>query len=802
MSEIRTAFRLMLSQPGFTLVVVAMMALGIGANTTVFSLMNGLLLRPLPFPEPERLVRIHAVRGTELGKLMVREWEELDRDHELFDGVAGWYPSQYSVLNAGKPEVWRACMTTANLFRVLGVRLPEGSSWEEGTHRSRNPSVVLNYELWQNKLGGERALLGKSITMDDAPYQVTGVAEPGFQFPTRSDIFRAAFLGGAQSGETRSLYVVGRLRRGITLVEAQTRLNAFANRLAATYPQTNREIKFQLNSLRDDYVGEVRPYLYLTSILAAVVLLIACGNVINLLLARGLVRNKEIAIRSALGAGRWQVVRQLLTETALLTTSGGALGVLFAFVSVRITRDLLRLELPQSMRIEIDLKVLLFALAVSAVAAMIAGLLPAIAGSRFDVQAAMRETSRGASASRAQGVLRNVLVTAELALTVVLLTSGALLAQSFVHMQNADLGFRRASMLTFHTDPPLGRYSKVEQTAQFYRQALERLSAIPGVEAAAANHSPPLALNQNYAKPVVVIEGQSVDEQLRNPFVNPQIISPNYLSTMGIPLIQGRAFDESDRIGGQPVAILSRPLAERLFGQQNPIGKRMRFSGLLGSLLDSQNSWFTVIGIAGGVRSETLFGAPSLDVYLSNQQQFAGDTFFLLKTRQDPLSLSSAAATAVLQVDSQQPIFDIRSLNGLIEDTVWQRRMAARFSLAFGLLALILATAGTFGVLSYSISQRRRELAIRQAIGATQQEIWRLVMSHGLSLGLVGVAVGGAIAIIVARSISSLLYEVSALDVGTYGVVIGVVCAMVLGASAIPAWRAGRIDPTVALREG
>lgn len=798
-SDIRAAFRLMFSQPGVTLVVVTMLALGIGANTTVFSLISALLLRPLPYPEPERLVRIHSVRGAETGKLMVREWEELDRDRELFDGVAGWYPSQYSVMNAGKPEVWRACMTTANLFRVLGARLAEGSTWQEGTHRSRNPSVVMSHELWQ-RLGAQQGSVGKSVTMDDAPYQVTGITEAGFQFPARSDIFRAAFLGGAQSGETRSLYVVGRLHPGITLADAQARLDAFARRMAAAYPQTNREIRFRLNSLRDDYVGEVRPYLYLTSLLAVVVLLIACGNVVNLLLARGIARSREMAIRSALGAGRWRIIRQLLVETGVLTLTGGLLGLLIAFVAVRAASGMLRLEMPASMRIEINLSVLLFALAASALAAMLAGAHPAIAGSRSDIQAAMRETVR-TSSSRAQGTSRDILVAAELALTVVLLVSGALLVRSFVQVTSADLGFRRTSMLTFHTDPPLGRYHKVEHTAQFYRQALERLSAIPGVESAAANHSPPLALNQNYAKPVVVVEGQGVEEQLHNPFVNPQIISPNYLSTMGIPLVQGRSFDDADRIGSQPVAILSEPLARRLFGQRNPIGSRIRFAGLLGSLLDSQESWFVVIGIAGGVRSEALVGTPSLDVYLSNQQQFAGDTFFFLKTRQDPLSLSAAAAQAVLQVDPQQPIFDIKSLEGLIEDTVWQRRMAARFSLAFGVLALVLAAAGTFGVLSYSISQRRRELAIRHAIGATPRDLWMLVMSHGFILGAVGIGAGGIIAALVARTIASLLYEVSAFDAGVYAAVTGTVGALVVLASAIPAWRASRVDPAISLRE-
>lgn len=798
--DLKHGWRVFRHQPALALAGVLTMGLGIGANTAIFSFVNTLLLRSLPFPEPDRLVRIESVRGAETGKLMPREWEELNRDHSVFDGVAGWYPSQYNLSTGGPPEVVRSCMTTANLFRVLGVRLIHGSSWEEGTHRQRNPDMVLNYELWRNRLGADPALVGKSLIMDNSPYRVVGIAEPGFQFPVRSDVFRAANLGGAQNNDVRSLFVVARLKRGVTVEQARDRLDAFAAEQERMYPDANRGIRFRMISLREAYVGEVRPYLLLTSGLVGLVLLIACANVVNLLLSRGIARRKEMAIRAALGARGIQIGRQLLSECLFMTMAGGVAGLALAMWWMRVLRGMLRVDLPPWMEITLDAPVLLFTLAVSVTCGILAGLAPALSAMRADLQDAFRENSRGSSTGPMQAGFRRALVAGELALAVTLLVAAGLLVRSFWQLQDADTGFRRERVLTFRTDPPWARYNRVEQTALFYRQAIERLQALPGVEAAAANHSMPLAINQNYGKPSVEVEGQSVDEQRANPFVNVQIVSPNYLHVMGIPLRRGRAFTADDRMNTMPVAIVSRPLAERLFHDAHPIGRRLRMTGLLGALDEKQESWFTVIGVAEGVRSESLLSPSGMDLYLSNQQQFAGDTFFVVRTRQQPSTLGAAVARAIQQVDPEQPVFDVQPLDQLVEDTVWQRRIAGRLSLWFGALALALAAIGTYGVLSYAVSQRTRELGIRHALGSSPGQLQRLVITEGLKVAGAGMVIGSAMAGGVGLAIAGLLYKVGPLDPATFVSVIAIVMTIAMFACYIPARRASRVDPAVALR--
>ncbi|MBL8211849.1 MAG: ABC transporter permease [Bryobacterales bacterium] len=798
---LRDAFRFLKQSPAFTAGVLLILAAGIGANAAIFSFVSALLLRPMPFPEPERLVRIESVHAGVNGKLMPREWEELDRDQATFEGVAAWYPSQYNLSADGRPEVVRACMTTANLFRVLGVPLALGSSWEEGTHRQRNPSIVLSHELWSKRLGASPGIVRQTLALDGSPYLVVGVSEPGFQFPVRSDVYRAASLGGAQNDNVRGLFVVGRLRRGLTLQQAQSRLDAFAAAMASQYPDSNRDIRFRVQSLREAYVGEIRPYVLLTFALSAIVLSIACVNVVSLLVARGLSRRREMAIRVAMGAGSGQIVRQLLAESVLLNLVGGGLGLAVAAGAIGSLRTLLLADLPPWMDVRLDAGVLLFTLAMSVVCGIAAGLYPAWQASRTDPQIALREGTRGAGGGRTQGLIRQGLITGEVALAVVLLIAAGLLVRSFASLRDSNAGFARSQLLAFRTDPPWFRYSKVEQTAVFYRQAQERLEQIPGVAAVAANHSLPLALNQNYGKPSIVVDGQGVEEQRGNPFVNPQIVSPNYFGVMGIPLVEGRGFTGDDRITTQPVAVLSRPLAQRLFGGGGlATGRRVRLPEVLGSLDSKQLQWFTVVGVVEGVRSESLTGAPGMDIYLSNQQQFAGDTFFVMRTALAKDVVVRQAAEAIRAVDVEQPIFAVQSVEELVEETVWQRRIAGQLSACFGGLAALLAATGIYSLLSWTVSQRRRELAIRQALGASPGEIRRLVVGEGLRVAGVGLLIGGAVALPVAQSVAGLLFGVKPWDAVSIGFAMVFVALFTLLASGVPALRASRVSPNDALK--
>ncbi|MBL8221173.1 MAG: ABC transporter permease [Bryobacterales bacterium] len=799
-ADLLITIRSLARAPLFTVTAILTMALGIGANTAIFSFVNALLLRPLPFREPDRLIRIDSVRGNETGKLTPREWEDLDRDSQLFDGVAAWYPSQYNLSEGGAPEVLTACMTTANLFRVLGVNLTHGSGWKEGTHRDRNPVVVLNHELWKRRFGGDPTIVGRTLLLDFSSYQVLGVAAPGFDFPGKMDVFRAAYLGSAQNWDVRSLFAVARLRQGVSMEQVQSRLGEFGARMEQSFPQTNQGVRFQARSLRDAYVGEVRPYVLLTLALVGLVLLVACANVVNLLLSRGFSRKRELAVKVALGAPRLRIIGELLTEAVVLACAGGVAGLAFAYWWTGLIRQWLRMDLPVWMSVELDGRVLLFTMVVSIAAGLLAGLFPAVAFSKVELHAAMRESSRGSSGSRSSARVRDVLVASELALAVALLVFAGLLVKSFWRLLEVDAGFSRTPALTFRTDPPWARYSKAEQTSQFYRRAGEALAAIPGVTAVAANHSMPLATNQNYGKPTIVVDGQSVDEQQRNPFVNVQIVSPNYHAVMGIVLREGRAFTDNDRIGTVPVAILSKPLAVRLFGGASPIGRRVRLPGLLSALNEAKAEWFQIIGVVEGVRSESLAGTPGLDIYFSNQQQFAGDTFFILRSAQHPAALSQAVARAIQKVDPEQPVFDIQALEERVEDTVWQRRMAGTLSLYFGGLALLLAAIGAYGVLSYLVSQRRREIGIRQALGSSRGQVWWLVVSEGMVLAGFGITAGLVAALLGSRPLTAVLHDVQGTDWVVLVLAVAATILMAFVASALPAWRATRVNPVDALR--
>jgi putative ABC transport system permease protein len=799
--DLRYAFRCLKDRPAFSAIGIITLALGIGANSAIFTFVNTLLLRPLPFSDAERLVRVQSIRGQEAGKLMVREWEELERETDTFDSVAGYYPSQYNMADGGPPEAIRACMTTSSLFRVLGAKFVHGGAWLEGSHRVRTPVVVLDHSLWQQRLGSDPGISGKTILLDALPHHVAGVLAPGFHFPVRQGLYRAAFLYHDQNRNSRSLFIVARLKSGVSVAEGQARLDAFASRLEQEFPETNRGIRFRISPLRDQFVGEVRPYLLLTWLLVGAVLLIACANLGNLLLSRALTRQREIAIRFALGAGPLRILQQMFAEGFLLATGGAILGLALSTWWTHVLRQLINIELPPWMSFDVDLRVLGFTAGLVVLTALFTGTIPALLMARANLAVALQASSRGSSTGRRQQVLRNALMAGELALSVILLVAAGLLLRSFLQLLDTPAGFRRGHMLTLHVDPPFSKYQTIEQTALFYREAQRQLSSLAGVEAVTTNQSLPFVGNENYGKPAIVLEGQSDQDQLRNPFVNVQIVSPNYLDVMGVPLLRGRSFHDSDRLETQPVAIISRPLARRLFGEADPLQRRFRFVGLLGTAQTKQEAWFTIVGIAEGVRSQGLLANPSLDVYLSNQQQFAGDTFFVLRTRHDPARLGPALPRIFQQIDPEQAIFDIATMDKRIEDTVWQRRLAGSVSFWFGVLALVLSAIGIYGVLSYSVSQRTREMGIRLALGSTPSGILRLVIRQGLRVALIGIAMGMAGAVILAVFIRALLHGIGFLDPITFATV-GVALGMAsFFACYIPARRAARVDPISTLKQ-
>ncbi len=797
----RYTIRQLIQHPATSVLCVLTLGLGIGANSAIFSFINALILRPLPYPNAERLVAVRSLRGGESGKLMPREWEELERDKSIFDEIATYYPSQYNVTSSGPPEAVPAMMISGNLFDVLGVRLLHGNPWPLDYYRTDNPVVVLSYGFWQRRYASDPNVIGTSITLDAAPYRVMGVAPPGFHFPIRSEVYRPSHMYRERNRITRSQWCVGRLANSVSMAEAQARLDTFAARMAQQYPETNQGVSFRAVPLRDIFVGEVRPFLWLLFAMVGVVLLIACANVVNLLLAKAVGRRKEIAVRAALGAGRAQLIRQLLTESVLLSSCGGIAGLAMSFWWVRLLKVLVHIDLPAWMQVSPDARVLGFTLLVSIGAGLVAGLAPALSVSSTGLLEAFQETTRGSSSGRGQRRLRELLVTGEIALAVTLLCTAGLLVRSLLRLQSADTGFTREPLLTVRTDPPSKNYNRVEQTSRFYQLAIERLAAMPGVEGAAADHSLPLAGNDNLGKPMIVAEGQSVDEQARNPFVSLHIVSPNYLSVIGVPVLHGRGFNDGDRLNTTMVAMIGHSLATRLFGAGNPLLRRIRLTGLPTNPLTNENTWFTIVGVAGDIHSEHLGGVPGMDLYLSNQQQFAGDTYFVLRTRSSALNLSASIATAVQQVDPEQSVFDIQPMDVRIADTIWQRRLAGTLSVLFGGLALTLGTLGVYSVLAYTVGQRTREMGIRLALGETPRGLKVLVVSEGLRPALVGLAAGVVASLASGRAVRGLLYEVAPVDFVTLAIVPAILLTAALLACYLPARRAAMIDPATTLRQ-
>jgi putative ABC transport system permease protein len=799
-SDLRLALRQIVRAPGLCSLAMIAFALGTGANTAVFSYIEALLLRPLPYPDSDRLVKIVSIRGNETGKLIPREFEELTRRQDLFDSVAAYYPTQYNIADGGPPESAPSVMTTASLFRTLGIPLLHGGAWPDEFRFHRNDAVVLSYRIWTRRYGSDPSIVRRTITADAYPYQVFGVLPPGFDFPFHTDLFRGANLNHDQNRSTRSVHVIARLRRDTRRLEAERRLEQLASQIARDFPETNRGVTFRLIPLRSALVGDAGPYLWFAFGMTTLVLLIAASNVVNLLLSRAVARRKEMAIRSALGAAPRELLLQLMTESVVLALGGSALGLLLAAWGIRALERISVLELPSWMIVSFDAKVLVFSFFVSIVCGVLAGILPSMTAMRSDLRSILEETTRGGSSSRAQARLMEGLVAGQTALALALLIAGALLMQSFLALVNSDLGFRSDRLLTFFADPPYTKYGAVGQTALFYRRAQAELAKLPGVEAVAENHSLPLAGNDNYGKPTILVEGRSADQQVHNPFVNPQIVSPNYFRVMGIPLLRGRAFTDDDRAETQRVAVISRPLADQLFGKENPLLKRVRLVGLLSTVSAQEISWFTIVGIVGAVRSEGLSGGSGLDLYFSNQQQYSGDSYFVLRTSVQPESLAPLVARTVQRVDPEQSISGIRTMDDRIAQSVWQRRLAAYLSLAFGVLSLLLAMIGLYGVLSYSIGQQIREFGIRKALGAQPSQLIKTVVWRGMRPTMIGLSAGALLASVMVGLVRPLLVVNGTYIMASFGVLPIVLGMIAIAACAPAAVHAARADPAESLR--
>ena len=797
--DIRQAARGLAARPGLALVIIATFGLGIGANAAVFSVIDALLLRPLPYRDAGALVRIGSVKGGDEGTMSYPELADVASLRDIIEDVAAYTDQgQYNASGDGPPEELPSTITTHNIFRVLGMPPVLGGTWPDAYDRSRHFSVVISDGLWRRRFGRDPSVLKRTLTLDGAEgYEIVGVAPPNLTFPSRSDLFRsigiAADPATYERRDRRYVWLVARLHGSVTYAQAQGALDRLALRLERTYPSTNTAIGFRVTPLRDLYVGNVRPYLVLLAGGVGFVLLLACANVTNLLLSMAVGRRRDLAVRLALGATRVDLVRQLFAESLLLAVLGAVAGAGVAALGVRLLTTVVDLRLPVWMAVALDWRVVAFLAAAAALTALLAGLIPAVHLSRPDLTDDLKASARGTTGGATHRRWRNTLVIGEVASAAVLLVGAALMLQTVWSLQRVHLGFAPDHLLTFRVELGWKAYDTVEKSTRFYMRAIELLSERADVES--------VAIDSNLAqsgKPrdssQIVIAGQSADEQAANPFVNAHWISPRFFATMRIPLLDGRAFTDDDRANTERVAIVSERAAARFFPRESAIGRRIRLSTAI------PDSWMTIVGVAANVRHQDVGSAPGYDVYVPYRQSNVSGVYYIVRTKADPMAITSALPSIVWGIDPNQSFFDVRSVDDRLATILWHQRAAGWLFGCFAALALVLAASGLYSVLSYAVSQQQRELAVRIALGASRREIVSLVLARSALLVVTGLGIGLAGATVVARMTSRLLFGVGAADPATFIAVPLVLAVVAALAAYLPVRRATSVDPLIALR--
>src|SRR5438105_5009844 len=812
MNDLKFAFRQLLKNPGFTAVAVLTLALGIGANTAIFSVVNAVLLRPLPYPEPGQLVQLRADRpGSPSTLIGSATFVEVKAQSQSLARIAAYSGGDMTLTGAGPAERIVSGAVTADFFPLLGVQPAVGRNCTQEEDTPNGPrAAILGHGLWQSRFGGDPAVLDRTITLDQQSYTVVGILPARFQYPERFQLWIPLALGetGAggmrlltDAGGVRFLKAIARLKPGVTLQQAQTELRTIAQRIQPRGPTATRggegegEGVLTLIGLHEQVVGDVKGPLLVLLGAVAFVLLIACANVANLLLARAAARQREMAVRVALGAGRLRVARQLLTEGVLLSLAGGGLGLLLAFWGVQTLGQWSEASLPAMHGIGIDAWVLAFTLGVSVVTGLLFGLAPAFQVSRTDVNAALKQESRGDTGGHRHR-LRHLLVVSEVALALVLLIGAGLLLKSFARLNEVDPGFRTEGVLTFQVT--LTGEKSSPQKVNFIEQILERLRALPGVQAAAATDSLPLTEFNRIT--VVDVEGRPPIDLSRvhkpgevTPVSRPTV-TLDYFNAMGIPLRNGRAFTSQDARPAAGVVIVTEAFEKHHFPGQSAVGKRIRLRS------SAEAPWLTVVGVVSDVRQTGLAKDVVPEVY-SPELDDAGDALsFVIRVTGEPAGLISAVRGVVAEVEPNQSLHNLMTMEQRLANTTTSRRLNTVLLGSFAAVALLLAAVGIYGVMSYAVTQRRREIGVRMALGAQKSDVLGLVVGGGLRLALAGVVVGLIGALVLTRYMSSLLYSVKATDPLTFVSVAVALAGVALLACWLPARRASRVDPMEALR--
>jgi putative ABC transport system permease protein len=798
-SDLRFAFRQLLKSPGFTAVAVLTLALGIGANTAIFSVTNAILFRALPYPEPDRIVAVNKIESQfGLGGLTAGAFLDFRDQSKAFAQLAAYSEDEFTLTGSGDAERVICAEVASALFPLLGVQPSLGRTFSaEEEQVGRDQVVVVSESFWKRRTGGDPNFIGKTITLNDRFYTVIGVMPSRFQFPRKFEIWKPLALDPVkerQGEEFRMIQLIGRLAPGASLENATAELNTIWTRRPSEEPGAPAsKARIDVTPLHEQLVKDVRLAILVLLGAVAFVLLIGCANVANLMLARAAIRRKEIAIRAALGASRRRIVAQLLTESVLLSSLGGAVGLLLAVWGV----DLLVASIPAEVAgsfygmadIGIDRGVLIFTIFVSIATGIFFGLAPALSSARVDLNEALKATAKTATA---RSGLRGAFVVAQLALTLVLLIGAGLMTRSFVRLMNVPLGFNQKNVLTLRVELPRSRYANGEQRREFFGQLLERVKAIPGIQAAGAISQLPLSGYSMMGR--FTIEGQPRPEPGKGKPMPIGIVTPDYFQAMQIPLREGRLFDSRDVEKMPEVAIVNESMARKFWPGENPIGKKV------GAMCDEQALCRTVVGVVGDIRHEGLANESQPEIYLPHRQIALPAMSLVLRTPGNPLNHIAAVRHEVRSLDKDQPVPLVQTLEEHVSQSVLQPRLMMTLLSTFAGLALVLAAVGVYAMMSYSVSQRRGEIGIRIALGAAKSDILRLVVGQAMLLVAISLTIGLAGALAATRLLGSLLYGVGIRDPSTFAGIALLLSLVSLFAAWLPARRAAKISPMTALR--
>ncbi len=812
--DIRYGWRALRKSPGFTAVAVLVLALGIGANTAIFSVVNAVLLRPLAFDQPDRLVSLYHIPppasfpGMTLFAVSPANFLDWRTQAHSFEDMSAYGFGRYTLTGKGRPEVIRMVAVTDGFFSVMHAQPILGRAFVAGEDQAgRDHEVILSYDTWRTQFGANPAIVGSNIQLNDQAFTVVGVMPRGFEYPTypgyQPQMWKPQNWTAADRAvrDDHNYGVIARLKSGVTLQQAKAELATISDRLAQQYPKDDKGWGATAVPLRDDLVGDVRPALLILLGAVALVLLIACANVANLVLAKTLSRRKEIAVRSALGASRRRLLQQVLAETVILAVAGGAFGLILAHYSTVFMVKFVGNQLPRSDAIGLDWWVLAFTLGISLVTGILAGLLPALRLTTEGVSEALKQ-SAGRTASESGGSrTRGILVVAEVALSLMLLIGAGLLIRSLWMLRGVNPGFDPDHVVTMFLSIPSTKFTTPQQQISFYDRVLQRVRALPGVQSAGVIDALPLTGGGSHQP--VQIEGRPLLAMADQPEVDVRLISPGYRSAMHIPLLRGRDFNDSD-VAGRPGAILiSQSMARQFWPNEDPIGKRLTMYFFPGATRE-------VVGVVADVKDDALSQTRSASMlYMPLEQVSAGrdnhwQSFGMtlaVRTHTDPGSVTSAISNAVNEVDSEVPLLFVKTMQDTVEESLLQQRFTMLLLSGFAGLALLLAAVGIYSVLAYAVRQRVREIGIRMALGAQIRDVLRLVIVEGMKPTLLGVVIGLAGAMALGRVLSSVIYGVSARDLATFSTVALVMTAVGLLACTLPAYRATRVDPMKTLRD-